>query len=131
MSTHLCRLLAAATLAETLFDALPVTIVGIGIVFVSLRYLSDIFALLHRMFGPGEPANSGEDDAQFAARREGKASTVVDAHLVPILIAAATAALGRRVVLRRVRFINRNTVSGWAEAGRAAIQSSHNIRRNM
>jgi hypothetical protein len=59
------------------------------------------------------------------------AESGIDAHLVPILVAAATAAVGRRVVVRRIKFVSRNTISGWAEAGRAAIQSSHNIRRTM
>jgi Na+-transporting methylmalonyl-CoA/oxaloacetate decarboxylase gamma subunit len=89
MSTHLFRLLAEATLAEKLFDALTVTIVGMGIVFVSLWFIGEIFTLLHRLIEPREPASAGEDDAQFAARTEGAASNGVNAHLVPILIAAA------------------------------------------
>ncbi len=50
--------------------------------------------------------------------------------LVAILTAAAMAILGRRVAVRRITFINQNTVSGWAEAGRISIHSSHNVRRN-
>lgn len=53
----------------------------------------------------------------------------IDPKLIAILAAAATVALGKRVAIRRVTFINHNTVSGWAEAGRLGIHSSHNIRR--
>lgn len=51
--------------------------------------------------------------------------------LIAVLAAAATAALGRRVAIRRITFINRDTVSGWAEAGRTSIQMSHNLRRTI
>lgn len=50
--------------------------------------------------------------------------------LVAILTAAAMAVLGKRVAVRRITFINQNTVSGWAEAGRLSIHTSHNVRRN-
>lgn len=53
-----------------------------------------------------------------------------DAELVAILTAAAVACLGRRIVVRRITFLNQNTVSGWAEAGRLSIHTSHNVRRN-
>lgn len=53
---------------------------------------------------------------------------VVDAKLIAILTAAAMAAVGRAVVVRRVTFINRRTVSGWAEAGRSDIHTSHQVR---
>lgn len=54
----------------------------------------------------------------------------VNGDLVAILTAAAMACLGRRVAVRRITFINQNTVSGWAEAGRLSIHTSHNVRRN-
>jgi hypothetical protein len=53
-----------------------------------------------------------------------------DAHLIALIAAAATVALGRPVAVRRITFINRDTVSGWAEAGRTSIHLSHNPRRN-
>jgi hypothetical protein len=53
---------------------------------------------------------------------------VVDAKLIAILTAAAMAAVGRAVVVRRVTFINRRTISGWAEAGRSDIHTSHQVR---
>lgn len=50
--------------------------------------------------------------------------------LLVVLAAAATAALGQHVVVRRVTFLNQNTVSGWAEAGRTSLHWSHNVPRN-
>lgn len=52
-----------------------------------------------------------------------------DGHLIAIITAAAIAALGRPVVVRRLTFLDQNTVSGWAEAGRLMIQTSHNMIR--
>jgi Na+-transporting methylmalonyl-CoA/oxaloacetate decarboxylase gamma subunit len=131
MTTQLFQLLAAMTLGEKLLDAVTVTIVGMGTVFVSLWLIGEVFTLLHRFFERRERGSSDDPDAQLGKATQAAAASGIDAHLVPILIAAATAAVGRRIVLRRIRFINRNTVSGWAEAGRAAIQTSHNIRRKM
>jgi cell division protein FtsX len=59
------------------------------------------------------------------------AQSELDPRLIAILAAAATAAVGRRVQIRRITFINRDTVSGWAEAGRTSIQMSHNLRRTI
>lgn len=52
-----------------------------------------------------------------------------DGHLIAIITAAAIAALGKQVVVRRLTFLDQNTVSGWAEAGRLMIQTSHNMIR--
>jgi hypothetical protein len=59
------------------------------------------------------------------------AGDLPDGHLVAIVTAAAVAALGRPVVVRRLTFLNQNTVSGWAEAGRLMIQTSHNMQRKV
>lgn len=54
----------------------------------------------------------------------------MDPKLLAILTAAAVAAMGgRRLAVRQVTYLNQNTVSGWAEIGRAVIQSSHNLQR--
>lgn len=55
-----------------------------------------------------------------------------ESKLMAILTSAAVVAMGgtSRVAIRRVTYLNQNTVSGWAEMGRAAVQSSHNIRRS-
>lgn len=122
------NLLAEMTLAEKLRDALTVTIVGMGTVFVSLYLMGELFTLLHRYFH----GRAESDEPETSPAKSARASQpTIDPHLIPVLVAAATAALGRRVVVRRINFINRNTVSGWGEAGRASIQTSHNLRRTM
>jgi Na+-transporting methylmalonyl-CoA/oxaloacetate decarboxylase gamma subunit len=121
------NLLAAMTLAEKLRDALAVTIVGMGTVFVSLYLIGELFTLLHRYFH--RKVASGEPEPASPTKATHSVQPMNDPHLIPVLVAAATAALGRRVVVRRITFISRNTVSGWGEAGRASIQTSHNLRR--
>ncbi len=54
----------------------------------------------------------------------------LEPHLLPVLIAAATAVLGCPVVVHRITFLNQDTVSGWAEAGRMSLHLSHNFRRD-
>jgi Na+-transporting methylmalonyl-CoA/oxaloacetate decarboxylase gamma subunit len=118
-------LLAAMSLNEKLLDATTLTIVGMGTVLVCLWLIGDIFNLLRRMFGGVPPAAAVKSAAHSV-----EAPTGIEAHLIPIITAAATAAVGGRVMVHRITFINSNTVSGWAEAGRTSIHQSHNLRRN-
>lgn len=126
MSTIPVSLLAATSIAEKLVDADPVMI---GV--VALCVVVGIFALW-RSYIHGQ-AKSGEPKTTPIAVELSRtaADSQIALHLLPILVAAATAAVGRRVVVHRITFINRNTVSGWAEAGRTSIQLSHNLRRTL
>jgi hypothetical protein len=54
----------------------------------------------------------------------------INPELLVVLTAAATAALGTPVVVRRITFLDQKTVSGWAEVGRTALHWSHNLPRN-
>lgn len=126
MSTIPISLLAAATIAEKLDEADPVTIVV-----VALCVVVGIFALWRRYYH--RRAKSSEAGATPITESVSRtaAQCGIAPHLLPILVAAATVAVGRRVVVHRITFINRNTVSGWAEAGRTSIQLSHNLRRTI
>lgn len=57
-------------------------------------------------------------------------SQAITPELLVVLTAAATAALGTPVIVHRITFLNQNTVSGWAEAGRTSLHWSHHVRRN-
>lgn len=119
------NLLAAMTFEEKMLDAVTVTIVGMGIVFVSLFVMGEIFKLLGHLLIREEAPAPVPQPAPKSVPADG-----VDPNLVVVLAAAATAAVGKRVVVRRITFINHNTISGWSEAGRIGIHTSHNIRRN-
>ena len=75
--------------------------------------------------------SGARDLVHSGPNRSTTAANEFDPRLIAILTAAATAAIGCRVVVRRITFINRDTVSGWAEAGRTSIQLSHNLRRTI
>jgi hypothetical protein len=68
--------------------------------------------------------------AGSSAAMPGGTTDEVDPRLLVVLTAAAAMVAGRPVAVRRITFINRDTVSGWAEAGRTSIHLSHNPRRN-
>lgn len=116
-------LFGAMTLGEKLLDAATLTIVGMGTVLVCLWLIGEIFNLLRRALTPPPLA------AQEAVAAPAVAAAEFDAELIPVIAAAATALLGRRVKVQRITFINSNTVSGWVEAGRTSIHQSHNLRR--
>lgn len=131
------NLLGEATFAEKLLDSITVTVVGMGIVVMALLVMGEIFKLLGQLLASPPPIEDKPRPSSIPtvspqdARPESRSvdSEPTDSQLIVILAAAATAALGRRVKVRRITFINHNTVSGWAEAGRIFIQTSHNIQR--
>ena len=99
---------------------------GMVIGLIALSIVVAILVVLYR--SAHDRRNRGK-----AAAKPGlsPSSTSLPPHLVAVLTAAAVAAIGRRVTVRRITFINRDTVSGWATAGRTSIQMSHNLRRTM
>lgn len=126
------NLLGAMTLQEKLVDAVTVTIVGMGIVVVSLVIMGEIFKLLGFLLireAKPQPETESAPVAKSVAKSSAE-SKQEQARLIAVLSAAATVAVGKRVMVKRVTFINHNTISGWSEAGRLSIQTSHNIRRN-
>jgi len=52
-----------------------------------------------------------------------------DRRTLAILTASAAAAVGRPVRVRRVGFLRQSVRGGWAERGRQAIHSSHNLQQ--
>lgn len=110
-------------LSERVIEAMSVAIVGMGTVFLSLWVIGEVFAGLRWCFRSKIAPPAPEPEA---APLEAEP----DPHeLVAVLTAAATAVVGRSVAVQRVTFISPDTVSGWAEAGRSRIQTSHSLRR--
>lgn len=122
--------------AASIGDMLLLAVVGMSVVFVSLGVIGGIMLLLGRLLNRAEAtealevAPAGPVDTEAPARATGLPGPA-DAHTLAILTAAAYVAVGRPVRLRRVTFINENTVSAWKEVGRVSVQSSHNIRRSL
>ncbi len=52
-----------------------------------------------------------------------------DEEIIAVLAAAATAALKRRIVLRRVRFLQHSGGSAWSVTGRLNVMGSHLITK--
>ena len=50
---------------------------------------------------------------------------------VVVIAAAAAAVLQRPVRVKRITFINQNTISAWADAGRMSIHNSHRLGRSL
>jgi hypothetical protein len=68
------------------------------------------------------------------ARPAGTVAPAPGAQKVVVIAAAAAAAatvLGRAVRVKRITFLNQNTISAWAEAGRLTIHNSHRIGRSL
>ena len=98
-------------------------VVGVLVVFTALGLIGGTMALLGRLLSKEAP--------EAVPEAAPAAAPGLDARRLAVISAAAYAAAGRPVRIRRVTFINENTVSGWKEAGRQAVQSSHNLRRSL
>jgi hypothetical protein len=56
----------------------------------------------------------------------------IDKHTIVVLSAAVSAVLrGRPARISRITFLNQNTISAWAEAGRMGIHNSHRLGRTI
>lgn len=111
-------LVGSAIYGEIRVDATTVTLAVIAAILGLL--------LLKKTYEERTPS---QDHTQAAQPRMIPASEA-DPRLLAVLVAAAATMVGKPVAVRRITFINRDTVSGWAEAGRTSIHQSHNPRRN-
>jgi Na+-transporting methylmalonyl-CoA/oxaloacetate decarboxylase gamma subunit len=116
-------------------EALELAVVGMGVVFTVLAVIGGLLVLLGKVFAaPGEEAVETPPAPPRPAAAPAHTTAPpghVDPQTLAVLTAAAYAAVGRPVRIRRVTFINENTVSAWKEVGRATIQASHNIKRSL
>lgn len=109
-------------------EGLQLMVVGMAVVFVALSLLMTGITLLSRLLHwrdrrhaqvlPGVADPSGTPTPEYPA---------IDGQLLAILAAAATAALGTRARVRRVRFVGWDpTVSrNWVLMGRGRHHASH------
>lgn len=119
---------------DVIGEGIALMIVGMLVVFVALIVVGASIAGLSAVMRRVEAREQAELPPTHAARNgvphdAGFSPSAPDARTLAIITAACTAALGTRVRVRRVTFLNQNTVSAWAEAGRMGVQGSHNIRR--
>jgi len=104
---------SASTLDSKLADALILMLVGMSVVFTALILLWAVIVAVDRLTGaPAEPTRAEE-----AAPSE-------QPHLIAVLAAAATAALGRPARVQRVRFLGYETTA-WRQEGRRLVMTSH------
>ncbi|MCC7145171.1 MAG: OadG family protein [Phycisphaeraceae bacterium] len=112
-------------------EGVGLMVVGMGVVFAALMIIGMVLGLLGRILRgqPGMAAAESMASSAGAGAAEGPGAGRMDPKLVAVLAAAAAVVAGRPVRIQRITYLNQNTISGWAEMGRIAIHTSHNIRR--
>ncbi len=74
----------------------------------------------------------GVDGPDRLSRAPHGAGGPSDPVLIAIITAAVVAAMGGAPVrVRRITYVDHNTISGWAESGRLGIHASHNLRKGL
>lgn len=125
---------ASAPMLDRMLDSGLVTLVGMGIVYLSLLIIGEIMGIVGKLMSR-EPAPDPAIvpvPAPVVAVAPTPAHAGIDPRTLAILTAAAVAAVGGRPIhVRRITFLNQNTISAWADMGKVAIHTSHNLRRNM
>ena len=126
-------LLQATQRSEAIEDMIILALAGIGIVFLGLLVIYAVMTILRRIV-PGEreekaggvpPPNSSYGMAPAPGNLP-----YLDKRTVAIISAAAVAAVGRPLRVRRITFFNQNTMSGWNEAARSGLHS-HTLKRGL
>ena len=89
--------------------------------------------LAHFAAHPGAGAHPGAAAAAGGAAIAAPPNTTgrLNHRTMALIAAAVAAALGSQARVRNITFLNQNTISGWVEAGRINIQSSHTLRRSL
>lgn len=124
-------LLAQAEAAWSASEMLVLAGVGVLVVFTALALIGVVMAGLGRLMAPPEAAAppAPVEVAEAEALGAGTELGLTGPATVALLTAAAVAAVGRPVRIRRVTFVRPNSASAWKEVGRATIQASHNFNR--
>ncbi len=104
---------------------LPLTLVGLGIVFVVQALITVVVTLMRRF---DEGWHRDEKETKSASLEE---ATVDHTTLVLLTAAVTTALQGRAFTIRRVRrLLPRNQAHpSWQAEGRAVLHGSHHVRR--
>lgn len=111
-------------------QALLLMAVGMAVVFGALVVLLAVILLVN-FLGREAPAVEPESKAPAEPQKAPQTGTGgtpgaagEDQQFIAVLAAAATAAIGQRVRIRRVRFVGRPSTA-WAQLGRHGIMTSH------
>ncbi len=104
--------------------------VGMVVVFSALTLLLGAILLLFRVVAEKKPAPKAESEQVSGEEPAPPAEQKIDGQLIAILTAAASAALGARVRVYRVGFIEEQWLSdhGWVQQARAEHHSSHRVK---
>lgn len=140
-------LLAQADVEAFMQQGIPLTVVGVAVVFLALIAILVMLGALQNLGFTDEkplapPAKPSPKAVPQAVAAPAPASSSVPAvapavpveegdfspELIAVLTAAAIAAVGQPVRIRQVRFVTRG-VSPWAHSGRRSIHSSHKLRK--
>ncbi len=120
---------AAAEAEGGFLPMLELSGVGILVVFVALVITGGAVALLSYFFSKPDVKEVHEPStASYGMAAAPGQLPYLDRRTVALISAAAVAAVGRPVRVQRITFVNQNTVSGWSEAGRVRLHTSHTLR---
>ncbi|MDJ0841498.1 MAG: OadG family protein [Acidobacteriota bacterium] len=100
-----------------MMTALHVSVVGLTVVFGALLLIAGMLSLLNRL-----------PEAKTPQSKTGDAGDDIPEEIIVVLAAAAEAALGARVRIRRVRYSRPQSEQMWSEQGRITIMASHITR---
>jgi Na+-transporting methylmalonyl-CoA/oxaloacetate decarboxylase gamma subunit len=108
-------------------DGLILMVVGMAVVFAGLSLMAIAVVLLRRFLAEPPPPPSIKKEERS---EKTDAESRIDAQLIAILTAAATAALGVRVRVYRVGFVEDEWSAdhSWIQQARSELHTSHRPR---
>jgi sodium pump decarboxylase gamma subunit len=123
-------LLAAATSNGDIGQGVMLMFMGMGLVFIALAILMVILMIMRATIG-SEAAASAPAPAPAAATAPPPpaADSGIDPKILAVLTAAAIAVVRAPIRLKSVTFIRHDGGKDWASHGRAAIHTSHRLRK--
>lgn len=121
-------LLAAATTNGDISQGVMLMFMGMGLVFIALAILMVILMIMRATIGSEAPAPAPAPTAATAPPPP-VADSGIDPKILAVLTAAAIAVVRAPIRLKSVTFIRHDGGKDWASHGRAAIHTSHRLRK--
>lgn len=111
-------------------EGLILMAVGMVVVFAALSLILTAIVLMFRFLGGQETPKAVESEPESREQAPAPPEKHIDSHLVAILTAAATAALGARVRVYRVGFIGEESLRdhSWVQQARSELHMSHKTK---